>query len=576
MEIKGIDVSSHQGNINWKTVSNYGIDFSILRITDKSNNVDATFEKNYSGCILNNIPVGVYKYSYAKDINQSLIEADNVLKVLNGRKLDFPVFLDLEFSEQKILNSSTIENIALAFLNRISEKKYTVGIYCNLDWYKNVLTKTLKKYDCWIASYPFNDNGTIQEALRPSFGVGWQYSSKAKIPGINGNVDRSLFYKNYAQDKNIIVGGNNMSKNIVQNVIDDAVGFAVKIANDNTHGYSQSTRSLYNIENPKSFDCSSLVLTAFYYSFKKNGLNSQANYLKQNCSYTGNMLKLLNVGFEIVVKNQTSHTQMKKGDIELNTTYHTALAIDNNNIVHARSSEGTSDTYDNSGNEIRTQSWYLYSHGWTHRLRFTGKGLNISNMNVEDSSQLTLNNGATTVSTEKKTYNKTKKHLGVVTADSLNVRQNAGTSYAKCSFSPLKKGTKVYVCDSVKDSAGTTWLYIKYQSKYGFVSGKYIENQSVKKTTTTAKTTTAKSTTTTSSTWVGEVTASSLNVRTGAGTSKSILSAYPKLSEGNKITVLSEVKASDGSKWYKISINNSATGNKDVIGYVSANYIKKA
>lgn len=176
-----------------------------------------------------------------------------------------------------------------------------------------------------------------------------------------------------------------MSKVMVKQIIDDAVDFAVNIANDNSHGYSQKVRSLYEIDVPKSFDCSSLVLTAFYYAFMKNGLKNQANYLKRNCSYTGNMLKMLNCGFEVVARNQTAHAKMLKGDVELNETHHTALAIDPDNIVHARTSEGTSDTKDGSGNEIRTQKWYLYSHGWTHRLRFTGKGLNLSNTSTNTS-----------------------------------------------------------------------------------------------------------------------------------------------------------------------------------------------
>ena len=73
---------------------------------------------------------------------------------------------------------------------------------------------------------------------------------------------------------------------IIQNVKNDAVSFAVNIANDNSHGYSQRIRSLYEINIPKSFDCSSLALTAYYYAFLKNGLTKQARYLKENCSYT--------------------------------------------------------------------------------------------------------------------------------------------------------------------------------------------------------------------------------------------------------------------------------------------------
>ena len=68
-EIKGIDVSSWNGTINWKTVSDYGMGFAILRITEKGNKVDSTFEANYKGCIDNKIPVGVYKYSYATNVS---------------------------------------------------------------------------------------------------------------------------------------------------------------------------------------------------------------------------------------------------------------------------------------------------------------------------------------------------------------------------------------------------------------------------------------------------------------------------------------------------------------------------
>ena len=71
--------------------------------------------------------------------------------------------------------------------------------------------------------------------------------------------------------------------------------------------------------------------------------------------------------------------------------------------------------------------------------------------------------------------NKTTKWTGKVTAAELNVRSYAGKENSMCSFSPLKKGTKVAVCDSVKASDGVKWHYIKYNSKYGFVSSKYIE-----------------------------------------------------------------------------------------------------
>lgn len=386
MEIKGIDVSAWQGKIDWKTVADYGMGFAILRITEAGNVVDSQFENNLAGCNKYNIPVGVYKYSYAMTIAEIQREAHKVVSTLNGRRIQFPVFLDLEHNNQRSLGSESIHKMADAFREIVEAAGYKFAIYCNVDWYENVICSHLKKYDFWIARYPANDDGWLQERLRPDFGVGWQYSSKAKIPGISGTVDRNVFYKDYTTDentKNDTKGESNVKltkEQIIQNVRNDAVNFAVRIANDNSHGYSQAVRSLYNTANPRSFDCSSLVLTAYYYAFLKNGLTDLANYLKRNCSYTGNMLRMLNTGFEAVARNQTAHAQMIRGDIELNTTYHTALAVGKDIIVHARSSEGTTDTKDNSGNEIRTQPWYLYSHGWTHRLRFTGRGIDFSKL----------------------------------------------------------------------------------------------------------------------------------------------------------------------------------------------------
>ena len=103
-------------------------------------------------------------------------------------------------------------------------------IYCNVDWYENVICSHLKKYEFWVARYPQNDNGTLQERLRPDFGVGWQYSSKAKIPGIAGTVDRNIFYKDYAVQE----GGINMDKAIekVIMIAKNEIGYLEKKSNN--------------------------------------------------------------------------------------------------------------------------------------------------------------------------------------------------------------------------------------------------------------------------------------------------------------------------------------------------------
>lgn len=481
-EYKGIDVSSWQGHIDWQKVADYGMDFCILRITEAGNVIDSKFERNFKGCNDHKIPVGVYKYSYAMTVAEIQSEARKVVSVLNGRKIQFPVFLDLEHNNQRVLGSESIHKLAETFRKIIVDAGYQFAIYCNVDWYNTVICSHLKKYEFWIARYPANDTGNVVERLRPDWGVGWQYSSKAKIPGISGNVDRDIFYKLYNEIKIDTKGEETVKtltkEQIIQNIRNDAVDFAVKIANDNDHGYSQRIRSLYNIDTPKSFDCSSLVCTAFYYALMKNGLTKQARYLQEHCSYTGNMLNMLNCGFEVVARNQTAHTKMVKGDLELNTTHHVAMAIDKNNIVHARSSEGTTDTRDNSGNEIRTQPWYLYSHGWTHRLRFTGKGIDFSGLtNTTGGKPAAKPSTITTKPTTATTPSKTPKWVGKVTASKLNVRTWAGKENAQLkSYPTLAKGNLVDVCDIIKAKDKSAWYYIRIAGKYfGFASAKYIK-----------------------------------------------------------------------------------------------------
>ena len=205
MELKGIDVSAWQGRIDWKTVADYGMDFAILRITESGNVIDKYFERNYTECQKYNIPTGVYKYSYAMTIAEIQSEARKVVSALNGRELQYPVWLDLEYNNQRSLGAENIHKMAEAFEKIITAAGYKFGIYCNVDWYMNVICSHLKKYDFWIARYPANDDGWLQERLRPDFGIGWQYSSKAKIPGISGTVDRNVFYKDYSKEESKIM-----------------------------------------------------------------------------------------------------------------------------------------------------------------------------------------------------------------------------------------------------------------------------------------------------------------------------------------------------------------------------------
>ena len=199
-EYFGIDISSYQGTINGAEVAK-NVDFVILRSTLKSGSKDTKFEANYAQCVNNNIPVGVYKYSYAKSIDEARVEAKTVIDAIKGKKITCGVWYDLEHSEQIALGKDMITKMGLAFIEEIEKAGYPTGIYCNLNWYKNYIdtTKIVKPY--WIARYPSSDNGTVQERLRPNVGeVMWQYSSKGVVPGISAKaVDMNVANKDLVQ-----------------------------------------------------------------------------------------------------------------------------------------------------------------------------------------------------------------------------------------------------------------------------------------------------------------------------------------------------------------------------------------
>lgn len=200
MEIKGIDVSSYNPVTDYSAVADSGIRTAILRIAQSGNRIDPSFEKNYKGFRSRNISVGVYKYSYALNAAQAREEAQRVLEILNNRPLEYPVFYDMEWSRQRTLGASAITKIIKAFRKVIVDGGYLFGIYCNTNWYYHVLDTKSLPYDYWLAAYPYNDRGVLVESLRPPVGIGWQYSSKGRVPGISGNVDLDVFYKNYSQD----------------------------------------------------------------------------------------------------------------------------------------------------------------------------------------------------------------------------------------------------------------------------------------------------------------------------------------------------------------------------------------
>ena len=195
---QGIDVSRWQGDINWGKVANTK-DFAIIRCTSgRSNALDSKYPANIKGATAQGLPVGVYRYGYATTVAAARAEAAAVLDAIDGYDMPCGVWYDVEDASQRKLKGATLTAIIKAFCEAITAAGYQVGIYCNQDWYDNVLdTGALAEYPFWVARYGTN-NGQMQ--TRPDIDGtlwGWQYTSKGKVSGISGNVDLDVMYAAY-------------------------------------------------------------------------------------------------------------------------------------------------------------------------------------------------------------------------------------------------------------------------------------------------------------------------------------------------------------------------------------------
>lgn len=226
--------------------------------------------------------------------------------------------------------------------------------------------------------------------------------------------------------------------------VENAVSWAVSIANDNSHGYSQTSRL------GPDYDCSSLVISAL----KKAGFNTGG------ATYTGNMTNLTACGFEWIPWSSIgSVSNLKRGDILLNKEYHTAFYLGNNQLVEAHGRSQADKNYDprpvsvaktlpgdQDGQEIRVTNYYWYSHGWDGILRCNNP------VNPNSCGCSTDYAGTYVVSTER---------------SPLTMRSGHGTGYSAVTYIP--KGSKVYV-----SKANGSWAHVEWNGYKGYCSMQYL------------------------------------------------------------------------------------------------------
>ncbi|MBD5142863.1 MAG: glycoside hydrolase [Ruminococcus sp.] len=198
----GIDVSAHQGNIDWEKVKSAGIDFVMIRAgyrgyTEGTLVEDEYFKKNMEGAEEAGLDIGVYFYSQAISVEEAVEEAEMVLNLIDNANLTYPVVYDWEVvttdsARTDTISVETLTNCSIAFCEKMKESGYIPMIYQNK---RTSLLKLdlveLTDYDFWLAEY--NPQATYYYNYQM-----WQYASDGKIPGISGEVDLNICFKDYS------------------------------------------------------------------------------------------------------------------------------------------------------------------------------------------------------------------------------------------------------------------------------------------------------------------------------------------------------------------------------------------
>ena len=193
----GVDVSSHQQEIDWELVAANGVEFAMIRVgyrgyTEGEIQPDDYFVQNIEGARAAGLDVGVYFFSQALDEQEAIDEANYVLEQIKDYPLSYPVIFDWEDIEADArtdgMDSVQLTKNAIAFCDTIEQAGYRAGVYFNQRFgYEEFDLESLQDYVFWLAEYNDTPSFTYDFDL-------WQYASDGSVDGIDGDVDLNLAF----------------------------------------------------------------------------------------------------------------------------------------------------------------------------------------------------------------------------------------------------------------------------------------------------------------------------------------------------------------------------------------------
>lgn len=197
----GVDVSSHNGYIDWSLASN-NVDFCFIRGGYGNNHIDNKFYENARGCYDYHVPFGIYWFSYALSVNDAINEANYACDLADKYKKEITyICYDWEYDSDNYasikgvkITSDVRVSFANAFLNRVTERGYKGMLYANPDYIKNKGFDRIKNYPLWLAQW-----GTAKPSIKCLY---WQTSCQGSVNGIRTNVDINVSYDENKKEEN--------------------------------------------------------------------------------------------------------------------------------------------------------------------------------------------------------------------------------------------------------------------------------------------------------------------------------------------------------------------------------------
>lgn len=187
----GIDVSYHQGPIDWNAVKASGIQFAFIRAGSFKSGTDAYYHANMKGAIAAGIPVGIYVYSYAVTPEMAANEGLFAVTVAKDYPVSLPIAYDIEDAYHRGMTPDQLQALVNAFCNTVRAAGYYPIVYSSKNWFETRIGAV--SWDVWVAQY-----NTACSYSRPY--AFWQCTSSGAVPGISGRVDMDFQFKDYSAD----------------------------------------------------------------------------------------------------------------------------------------------------------------------------------------------------------------------------------------------------------------------------------------------------------------------------------------------------------------------------------------